>query len=578
MRQKIHKIKNLHKTHKYHVIAAAVILALVAVVFAQLMYPYDKMMPLTKIGGVYVGGWHADDVVEELHRHYGSVPLTLDIEGQKSIETTSVKAGITPKYKNAVEQAHGYSMQERFIPFSFVYKTIKQADVPLNYTIDDQILDGFMQQVTKHCNEEPKDAGLKLSGESVALDTAKPGRKCEKQEVKSALQDQKLSENGMTASIEPAVVQPARTNEEVQAQLQKAEDIIAGGLTIASADEQWEIPKETIVSWLQVDEMEENQLAVSVDNEKIKQFLRELRSSLHKDPEQTRIIMRDGVEIDRQEGKRGQGIDVEVTTERVRTTLLEGPSDTTAWVKLSVLEPEVVYERHYTSTNAGLQALLEQWDRNNPGRYGIIVQDLSGKDVSAALNPTRDFVPASTYKMFLAYTVLHQVESGDITMETKTDNGMSVKSCIDEMIINSTNFCATALFNLVGRRNVHDFIQSQGFVDTTLDNSMSSDGEKHTTARDETDFLIRLNQGSLLNDDNTGYLLGLMKRQIYKSGIPKGVAGAPVANKVGFYEGYKHDVGIIYAQRGTYILTILSHGGSDEKFADLSRRVADLMK
>lgn len=572
------KIKNLHKTHLPHIIAASVVLFLVSISFAQLMYPHDRLLPLASIGGKDVGWWKTEDVIDGLHDEFSSVPLELAIQNGKTIKTTSAKAGITPKYKEALAQIQEYSLTERLIPFSFVIKNIQYSNMPLHYKIDEEVLDTFMVEVAKICTVNPKSAGLRLEGETVALDPAKDGQKCEKQYIKTALQNQTIDGGFISARITPTIVRPVRSDSEVQQQLAHAKEIINSGFTLRSvpSNEEWVVPKEVLVSWLDVAEVD-NKLTIETDQAEIEKFLEGLKGKLHVEPGVTRVTIRDGIETARHVGARGQGVDTEVTAERVRTALLTQDVDS-AWVKLTVLEPAIAYDRSYSSTHAGLQAMIEQWDRNNAGRYGIVVRDLSGKDVSASLNAQKDFVPASTYKMFLAYAVLHKVQSGELTMDTMTDTGMSVRACIDEMILHSTNYCAVSLFNLVGEGWVHDFIIAQGFSSTKMRNSASADFEKHTTAQDETDFLIRLHSGTLLNRDNTNYMLGLMKRQVYRSGIPKGVSGTTVANKVGFYDGYKHDVAIIYAPRGTYVLTVLSYGGSDAKLADLSRRVAELMQ
>lgn len=76
-----------------------------------------------------------------------------------------------------------------------------------------------------------------------------------------------------------------------------------------------------------------------------------------------------------------------------------------------------------------------------------------------------------------------------------------------------------------------------------------------------------------MDPGSTDRLLGYMKRQIWRSGIPSGVPGVTVADKVGFYNGYIHDVAIVYAPKGAYILAIMSYGGSNPNMSELSKRV-----
>ena len=62
--------------------------------------------------------------------------------------------------------------------------------------------------------------------------------------------------------------------------------------------------------------------------------------------------------------------------------------------------------------------------------------------MNAEVNGDRDFVTASTFKVFLAYAVMHKVETGELSMDSQTDMGLTARSCIEEMILRSTNACA----------------------------------------------------------------------------------------------------------------------------------------
>ncbi|HEU5187065.1 MAG TPA: serine hydrolase, partial [Candidatus Saccharimonadales bacterium] len=153
-----------------------------------------------------------------------------------------------------------------------------------------------------------------------------------------------------------------------------------------------------------------------------------------------------------------------------------------------------------------------------------------------------------------------------------TDIGWTVDACLTEMIVNSTNPCSVSFLNLMGWAETQRLVTEAGFTTTLIDNGCCQ--EKHSTVRDETNFLLRLNAGTLLDAGGTERLLGMLKRQVWRSGIPSGVPrGTVVADKVGFYAGYIHDVAIVYAPKGTYILGVMSYGGSNPSMAELSRRV-----
>jgi beta-lactamase class A len=65
-----------------------------------------------------------------------------------------------------------------------------------------------------------------------------------------------------------------------------------------------------------------------------------------------------------------------------------------------------------------------------------------------------------------------------------------------------------------------------------------------------------------------------MKRQNYRRGIPAGIgANGTVADKVGFLDGLLHDAGLVYSQKGDFILVILTEGSSWSDIAALTQSI-----
>ena len=560
-----------HKPHWQ--LLLGVVFVLVAVVAFQCFYPYGRTTWSAVVGDRPVGGLDYDQVIDSLHDTYQSVPLTVEIPGADAVQATSVAAGIVPDYKSAADAITSYSLGERLVPFSFVAKLLAQRQIDIQYQIEPELLDAFVQQIAAVCDQPPQDAAIVFEAGKAHLSPAANGQACDRDVVQSALSGIALRSNGVRTMLRPRAIAPAIDDASLQTQLASANAAIEQGVTIGTPAETWPVAADVLATWLTVDA----QGVLQTKPEAIRAYLEQQRGKLYIEPGTTTVRIVDGVEVSRSGGTNGQGIDLDITEKRVSDVLLGRSDSRTAWAQLSVLPPREVVTREYSPSHQGLQALVEQWDREHSGRYGIIVRDLSGKGWNAEVLPDRDFVTASTYKMFLAYAVMHKIEQGELSMSSTTDIGLSVRDCIDEMILHSTNHCATALMNLADWGYVHQFIIGQ-FPSTQLDNGLTADGDKHTTVRDETTFMHRLYAGQLMSADHTNYLIGLFQRQVYRSGIPRGVPGVTVANKVGFYNGYKHDVGIIYAPSGTYILGILSYGGNDAQFADLSAKVYELMK
>lgn len=189
--------------------------------------------------------------------------------------------------------------------------------------------------------------------------------------------------------------------------------------------------------------------------------------------------------------------------------------------------------------------------------YAVSVVDMpSGKTV-VGINTTKQFTSASTYKLYVAYSMISAVEKGTKTWDS-TLNGMTLKECFATMIVNSDNDCPVAWLEENGFSTVNSQVHTAGFTHTNIE-----DMNMLTTAADLTDYLTRLYKGTFMDADSRAMLIGYMKTQVYRSGIPTGIgSNGTVADKVGFLDGLLHDASIIYTTKGDYVMVILTDGSS----------------
>jgi beta-lactamase class A len=195
-------------------------------------------------------------------------------------------------------------------------------------------------------------------------------------------------------------------------------------------------------------------------------------------------------------------------------------------------------------------ALLNAVIAAHPG-YGISMIKIDGPSVN--VNGTKQFESASTYKLYVAYSVLKAIENGQMSW---SDNvaGRTAEKCLEDMIVVSDNDCPVAFKTKLGGWSV---IENQAHAIGISSRTSLTGPTLLTTANDLSFFLYRLQKGALLNSSDTDRLLGLMKRQKYRDGIPAGT-GLPVADKVGFVDDVIHDAGIVYSPKGTYVLVIMT--------------------
>lgn len=204
--------------------------------------------------------------------------------------------------------------------------------------------------------------------------------------------------------------------------------------------------------------------------------------------------------------------------------------------------------------------------------YAVSVTDLKTGTPLVSISTDEQFTAASTYKLYVAYSMISAVESGRATWNSSL-NGTTLSACFSTMIVDSDNDCPVAWLERYGFDSVNEEVQAAGFTGTNIE-----DSNMLTTASDLTDYLTRLYGGTLYSDGSRQRLLECMETQIYRSGIPAGIGeNGTVADKVGFLDGLLHDAAIVYSDKGDYSMVILTDGSSWDAIAEAASTIYDAL-
>lgn len=554
-----------------HRLQAVVLSLLGVVVLAQVLYPGDRALPLAYIGGLGVGGQDRAAMMAQFDgfAEQGEVRL---LTPSRDWKTKWQEVGLTIDRQASATAALEYSWWERLIPFSSVAKVLQSRQAPLVALIDGERLRAFAEKVVAEDSEAARDAVIAVQDGQIKVDEAKSGYRFRVSEVERQMQALPLVSEASVRLV-PEAVPPTRSAAELEALAAQAEAMLTHPLTLAVAGRSYQPDRATIGTWLAFPEdPSTKQLVVSLNQETLRAYLAGLDKEIATQPGVTTVTLLDGQEVGRTPGAPGQVVAVDAAVAAIEQALRTSGEPRAVQLNLAPVPPRVELARTYSQASSGLQALIRDWEAAHYGDFGIIVREISGEKRYAEHQPDKRFVTASTYKMFLAYTVYTKMDEGVISRQQRTDMGWTVDECLKEMILHSTNPCAISLQNMVGWEEVDRMVQGAGFPATMLNNRTG--GEKFSTIRDETNFMLRVHSKTLMSEPHSDELLGMFKRQVWRGGIPSGVPrGTVVADKVGFYNGWVHDVGVVYGPKSTYILGIMSKGGSDPQFADLSRRV-----
>lgn len=550
----------LGQLHNPKVVLVCVGLYLLAVV-PQFAYPSTKALPFARLSGDRVAQIDSANLSKYLTSTYGESELVVSYPGGK-VKSTLVKAGINTNTARAQDDLTAYPVWERFIPLSLIVGGMSR-NASVHATLDTQRFSEFAKTVKEKCYVAPKNAGVKIVNNKVVLDPSKPGTSCDTQALKVQVLSEPITKTGMNITAITMENKPARTDKDVEAVIGSAQAIVDRQLSVVVGERTYLVPAKDLASWLAFDEdSSSKKLSIGIKNDEVEKFLATAQKDIYIAPGVSVISTMDGIETGRVLGANGRGVDMATTVAAIEKHITKN-SQGAVTATLSVLPPRVTYNRSYSPTLAGLQALLVDIGKDN-GDFAVSARLSNGTLVHS--NGTKTYRPASTYKMFVGWAVLKRIEAGQMQWSDQTVNGQTVAQCFDAMIVRSDNPCGEWFGEKISWATVQSMLRGIGLTCTNVSSAW------YSCANDQTVFLQKLQAGQLMNADSTTRLLDVMKRQIYRSGIPRGVGGV-VADKVGFINGYLHDSAIVYAPGGTYELSIMSKGSSWGAIADAAAKI-----
>lgn len=545
-------------------LAGVILLAVYAV---QLAYPRGRALPYASLDTLRFNFKQADVVRQKVA---GLEQQTFTVKAEDGrLETSFAALGTDLDEQAAAARVTDYPLPKRLVPFSIFWPQ-RVAAIP--QTHDPKELEAFAQKVADQANRQPQDATIKRQGEGYEVSESRAGVVFEASETMDVLKNLRAvptDEVKLAGQSQP----PVFSTDDFKQVIDKRESLLDRPLRIHVEDYDQPVPRDVLASWTDVAANPARRaVELTYNRPLIAGYLRAISNQAGTPPVPTTIRMVDDKEVSRTKGREGRAVPSEPGIEAI-IKAIEAESPAVA-LELKTVPPPVVYDRSYTRSSAGLQLLIEEWQRDQGGAtVAVAVRGLGGPALAASVNAERPFFAASMYKLYLAQYVLRGFERG--TMDPNAPVGTTGKTtsqCVEAMIVQSDNACPQALIAKISSRTLNDFVRAEGFPGTVF----LSDGT-NGTVKDTSVFLARLYDGSLLNASSSQTLLGYMGRQIYRTAIPAGSAPAGVADKVGFYGSVWHDGGIVYHSRGAYVLVVYTENASAAAIKDLAQRINDFM-
>lgn len=226
-----------------------------------------------------------------------------------------------------------------------------------------------------------------------------------------------------------------------------------------------------------------------------------------------------------------------------------------------------------------LKAQLRTYLAKQKGTYGIYVLDLTNGQ-GFGINSDQVFYAASTVKVPMALYVLDLAAHGKISLDErvayqssdyeggtgilqssiKPGDTVTVRRLVDLSIRYSDNIAANMLMRRFGSANVAAYMRQLGGKVTR-----TSDGRWGTTPYDMA-LYMSATQGAGIHDASLRqYLLNLLETTVFTDRIAAGVpSGVTVAHKIGTLSGVVNDIGLVFAPKHPFIISVFSDGTSEQ--------------
>lgn len=193
-----------------------------------------------------------------------------------------------------------------------------------------------------------------------------------------------------------------------------------------------------------------------------------------------------------------------------------------------------------------LADIAEKYLINDSETYGVYIKNLKTGE-TYGYNQNLKFETASLYKLWIMGTIFEKISKGELS------NSPTNQGAIEKMITLSDNDTATLLIKETGKSSIDNFLSEYGFLSSSFENTPTS------TPEDIGLYFDRLYKGEIVSPTYSLKMIDILKRQKINDRLPKYLPGeVTVAHKTGELDQYKNDAGIVFTNKGDYIIVVMS--------------------
>jgi beta-lactamase class A len=244
--------------------------------------------------------------------------------------------------------------------------------------------------------------------------------------------------------------------------------------------------------------------------------------------------------------------------------------------------------------NTALQTRLENVASSlGEGRLAVEAIDLQ-TGATAGVDASRSYPAASLFKLPILLEVLAEENTGrldpdrqvEIRPEDWTDGSgvlqarigdrLSISELTQLMIQQSDNIAALVLLDVVGVPSANAMAQRLGLQNTHIVDHRAGEPGDHTTSAADMALLLReLATGEAVNENVSDQALSLLELKQSVNWLTDDLPfWVKLAHKWGDLPDARHDAGIVFTPRGSFVLAVLTEDSRPEAAATAIARAA----
>lgn len=258
---------------------------------------------------------------------------------------------------------------------------------------------------------------------------------------------------------------------------------------------------------------------------------------------------------------------------------------------------EILKAAHEAANPDNLKKAVENTLVGTKGNYGIVIKNLKTGE-SYFANEHKVFESGSLYKLWIMATVFSKIEErvledtevlsrdiaslnrifgidSEVAELTEGSISLSIGNALNQMITISHNYAALLLTERIKLSRVAQFLKDKGFGESKVG---IGGNVPVSTPADISLFFEKLYKGELAGQEYTDKMIDLLKNQKLNNKLPKNLPKEiSIAHKTGELGWFSHDGGIVYTDKGDYIIVVMSESdkpaAAEDRIAQISEAV-----